>query len=237
MSNHEDYFEASVLEVVAPQPSLEFPVNYHGEQAADWIARLRGPSGDRKVAFFGMSNDLFAMPTYSCCDTDENLDFLLAIRLPSSDQDEDPQPPSQLEPEPPRQLLSFLAHLQISYETSYISPSATAPDLPTNAARLSMPPPRTSSMQRNRPGPLLAGHPSIFPPHTPHPIPAASESDLKYVQSQGTPLISAIWGESDSRGSEQFALLWDASERCWLALYKISILVCQSSTYCNALLS
>ncbi|KAH9892416.1 TRAPP trafficking subunit Trs65-domain-containing protein [Cubamyces lactineus] len=208
MSNHEDYFEASVLEVVAPQPSLEFPVNYHGEQAADWIARLRGPSGDRKVAFF-----------------DENLDFLLAIRLPSSDQDEDPQPPSQLEPEPPRQLLSFLAHLQISYETSYISPSATAPDLPTNAARLSMPPPRTSSMQRNRPGPLLAGHPSIFPPHTPHPIPAASESDLKYVQSQGTPLISAIWGESDSRGSEQFALLWDASERCWLALYKISILV------------
>ncbi|KAI0663675.1 TRAPP trafficking subunit Trs65-domain-containing protein [Cubamyces menziesii] len=208
MSNHEDWFEASVLEVVAPQPSLEFPVNYHGDQAADWIARLRGPSGDRKVAFF-----------------DENLDFLLAIRLPSSDQDEDQQLSSQAEPEPPRQLLSFLAHLQISYETSYISPSATAPDLPTNAARLSMPPPRTSSMQRNRPGPLLAGHPSIFPPHTPHPIPAASESDLKYVQSQGTPLISAIWGESDSRDSEQFALLWDASERCWLALYKISILV------------
>ena len=57
MSNHEDWFEASVLEVVAPQPSLEFPVNYHGDQAADWIARLRGPSGDRKVAFFGTPNN------------------------------------------------------------------------------------------------------------------------------------------------------------------------------------
>ncbi|KAI0360396.1 hypothetical protein OH77DRAFT_1418315 [Trametes cingulata] len=204
MTSYEELFESSVLEVVAPQPSLEFPTGYRGEQAADWISRLRSPSGDRKIAFF-----------------DENLDFLLTIRFPTQDEGEQPQ----AEPNPPKPLLSFLSHLQISYETSYISPSAVAPE-PPNAARLSMPPPpRTTSMQRNRPGPLLAGHPSIFPPHTPHPIPAAAESDLVYVQSQGTPLVSAIWGESDSHNTEQFALLWDASERCWLAVYKMSILV------------
>ncbi|KAI0646028.1 TRAPP trafficking subunit Trs65-domain-containing protein [Trametes meyenii] len=203
MSTYEDLFESSVLEVVAPNPSLEFPADLSAEQAADWIDRLRGPSADRKVAFF-----------------DENLDFLLTIRFPAPTSTS-----SDAQPKPPSTLLSFLAHLQISYETSYISPSAVAPE-PFSAARLSMPPPpRNSSMQRNRPGPLLAGHPSIFPPHTPHPIPAAAESDLKYVQSQGTPLISAIWGESDSRDSEQFALLWDASECCWLAVYKISVLV------------
>ncbi|KAH9856430.1 TRAPP trafficking subunit Trs65-domain-containing protein [Lenzites betulinus] len=202
MSSYEDLFEASVLEVVAPQPSLEFPADYNPKQAQDWIARLRGDAGDRRTAFF-----------------DENLDFLLTIRLPSSASDDEPAP------EPPKTLLSFLVHLQISYETSYISPSAVAPDVPSSA-RLSMPPPpRNSSMQRNRPGPLLAGHPSIFPPHTPHPIPAAAESDIKYVQSQGTPLVSAIWGESESRDAEQFALLWDESERCWLAVYKMSILV------------
>ncbi|KAI0371337.1 hypothetical protein BV20DRAFT_965535 [Pilatotrama ljubarskyi] len=205
MARYEELFESSVLEVVAPQPSLEFPAGYRGEQAADWISRLRSPSGDRKVAFF-----------------DENLDFLLTVRFPSQDEDEESQ--AQAGPNPPKPLLSFLAHLQISYETSYISPSAVAPEPPT-AARLSMPPPRNSSMQRNRPGPLLAGHPSIFPPHTPNPIPAAADSDLMYVQSQGTPLVSAIWGESDLRDSEQFALLWDASERCWLAVYKMSILV------------
>ncbi|KAI0820229.1 TRAPP trafficking subunit Trs65-domain-containing protein [Trametes gibbosa] len=202
MGSYEDLFEASVLEVVAPQPSLEFPVDYKADQAQDWLARLRGPSGDRRTAFF-----------------DENLDFLLTIRLPSTASDD------QSTPEPPKSLLSFLVHLQISYETSYISPSAVAPDV-SSTARLSMPPPpRNSSMQRNRPGPLLAGHPSIFPPHTPHPIPAAAESDIKYVQSQGTPLVSAIWGESESRDSEQFALLWDESECCWLAVYKMSILV------------
>ncbi|OJT14529.1 hypothetical protein TRAPUB_8932 [Trametes pubescens] len=201
MSSYEELFESSVLEVVAPQPFLEFPADYRGEQAQDWIARLRGPSGDRRTAFF-----------------DENLDFLLTIRLPSTASNDDPAP------NPPKPLLSFLAHLQISYETSYISPSAVTPEMP-NTARLSMPPPRTHSMRRNSPGPLLAGHPSIFPPHTPHPIPAAADSDLKYVQSQGTPLVSAIWGEADSRDAEQFTLLWDSDERCWLAVYKMSILV------------
>ncbi|KAI0743068.1 TRAPP trafficking subunit Trs65-domain-containing protein [Daedaleopsis nitida] len=204
MSSHEDLFESSVLEVIAPPPSLEFPTDYAGEQAAEWLSRMRTPSADRKAAFF-----------------DENLDFLLTIRFPSPPDHSPPPAPS-----PPSQLLSFLAHLQISYETAYISPTASSPDL-TGHSRLSMPPPRNSSMQRNRPGSLLAAgaNPSMFPPHTPHPIPSAAESDLKYVQSQGTPLVSAIWGESDSRDKEDFALLWDAVENGWLAVYKMSVLV------------
>ncbi|KAI0762189.1 TRAPP trafficking subunit Trs65-domain-containing protein [Trametes elegans] len=220
MSSYEDVFEGSVLEVVAPHPSLEFPAGYTGERAADWLSRLRGPTGDRRVAFFGA-------PFRSCVvlalnndrHPDENLDFVLTIRFPAPDEDG----PS---PKPPSVLLSFLSHLQISYETSYISPSAlSAPDTP-NTARLSLPPPpRGSSMPRTKSNNLLPGHPSIFPPSTPHPIPAAAESDRQYVQSQGTPLVSAIWGESETRDTEQFALLWDASERCWLAVYKMTVLV------------
>lgn len=60
MSSYEELFESSVLEVVAPQPSLEFPADYRAEQAQGWIARLRGPSGDRRTAFFGTLN------SYSC---------------------------------------------------------------------------------------------------------------------------------------------------------------------------
>ncbi|RDX43196.1 hypothetical protein OH76DRAFT_1447364 [Lentinus brumalis] len=204
MSNHEDLFETSVLEVIAPPPSLEFPTEYHGERAAEWISRMREPSSDRKAAFF-----------------DENLDFYLTIRFPlSSEQD----PRTDSRPHPPQHLLTYLSHLQISYETSYISPSSSTPDAPGHS-RLSMPPPRNSSMQRNRPGNLLAGNASMFPPHTPHPIPSAAQSDLQYVQSQGTPLVSAVWGESDNRDKEAFAIIWNASERSWMAVYKMTVLV------------
>ncbi|PIL28002.1 hypothetical protein GSI_09853 [Ganoderma sinense ZZ0214-1] len=204
MSSYEDLFESSVLEVIAPPPSLEFPSAYTGDKASEWLARAQGPSGDRKTAFF-----------------DENLDFFLHIRFPVPVEESaqpDPNPP------PPLHLLSYLARLQISYETAYISPSATTPES-TPGSRFSTAPPRNSSMQRNRPDDLLGGSPSLFPPHTPNPIPSAAGSDLKYVQSQGTPLVSAIWGESDDRDKEAFALLWDANDRSWVAIYKMTILV------------
>ena len=63
MSSYEDLFESSVLEVIAPPPSLEFPSGYTGEKAAEWIARAQGPLGDRKTAFFGAS------PLYSNCES------------------------------------------------------------------------------------------------------------------------------------------------------------------------
>ena len=149
-----------------------------------------------------------------------------AARFPVPSELDEPLHPDQT-PQPLPHL-SYLARLQIFYETSYISPSATTPE-PTPVSWFSTPP-RNSSMQRNRPDDLLGGSPSIFPPHTPHPIPSAAESDLKYVQSQGTPLVSAIWGESDSRDKEAFALLWDPSDRAWVAIYKMTILVREFSS-------
>ncbi|KAI1783130.1 TRAPP trafficking subunit Trs65-domain-containing protein [Ganoderma leucocontextum] len=204
MSSYQELFESSALDIIAPPPSLEFPSGYTNEKASEWIARSRGSMGDRKSAFF-----------------DENLHFFLTIRFPVPS---DEGPLSDPTPQPPTHLLSYLAHLQISYETSYISPSATAQDS-TPGSRFSTAPPRNSSMQRSRPDGLLGGSPSIFPPHTPHPIPSSAESDWKYVQSQGTPLVSAIWGESDNRDKEAFVLLWDANERSWVAIYKMTILV------------
>ena len=53
MFSHEDLFETSVLEVIAPPPSLGFPADYTGKQAAEWISRMREPSMDRKAVFFG----------------------------------------------------------------------------------------------------------------------------------------------------------------------------------------
>ena len=88
-------------------------------------------------------------------------------------------------------------------------------------------------MQRNRPGHLLGGHPSIFPSHAPNHITSAADSDLKYVQSQGTHLVSAICAESQKHGKEAFALLWDSVENEWFAAYKMSILVrkCPSPSF------
>ena len=54
MSSYGDLFESSVLSVIGPPPSLEFPSEYTGQKASDWIARLREPLADRKTAFFGM---------------------------------------------------------------------------------------------------------------------------------------------------------------------------------------
>ncbi|KAI0935207.1 hypothetical protein AcW1_008812 [Taiwanofungus camphoratus] len=205
MIAYEEIFNSSVLEVVAPQTFLEFPMDYDGDKATDWLGRLGSGSVDRKVAFF-----------------DENLDFLLTIRFSGLSSDDSKQPPVH--------LLLFLAHLQISYDASYISPST--PSAAAAAPVLGRPPvpPRTTSIVKDRPGsPLATSHPSIFPPATPLPIPSATESDRKYVQAQGTPFSSGIWGEQQPTSahgtSEAFALLWAHQEREWVAVYRLSVLV------------
>lgn len=53
MIAYEEIFNSSVLEVVAPQTFLEFPMDYDGDKATDWLGRLGSGSVDRKVAFFG----------------------------------------------------------------------------------------------------------------------------------------------------------------------------------------
>lgn len=123
---------------------------------------------------------------------------------------------------PPRTLVDFLSHIQVSLEASYI-PKMPNQDVLDTASLVH---PRTSSMLKGRP---LSSHPSIFPPNTPNPIPSTTESDRKYVQSEGTLLFSSIWGtkKATEESKEKFALLFSESQRSWIAVYELSLIVCE----------
>ena len=172
---------------------------------------------------------------------------------------------------PPIQLLSFLAHLQVSYDASYIAPlpvpqmqmqsqlppsgrpvSALGPGVgeinlndPLNRPT---PPPRTQSLTVNsRPGSAALGtagrpqHPSIFPPHTPHPVPSAVGADRQYVQAQGTPLRAGVWGEGALPGrvsavgkdkdkdkdkeGDSLLVVWREETREWVVVFKMRVAV------------
>ncbi|KAH9839023.1 TRAPP trafficking subunit Trs65-domain-containing protein [Rhodofomes roseus] len=210
MASFEDLFNSSVLQVFAPGSALEFPEGVSGERTKDWLSCLYAEPTDRKVAFF-----------------DEIINFLLIIRFPYA-QDESEATP---EPRPPISLLSFLAHLQISYEASYISPFTSVPSTSSGAVpEIGRPPPRTTSINKDKPVSLLAAaHPTIFPPATPNPVPSAAKSDQQYVQSQGTQLTTGVWGEHHMgptrETSEAFSLLWAEDEHEWVAVYRMSVLV------------
>lgn len=123
---------------------------------------------------------------------------------------------------PPRSLVDFLSHIQVSLEASYIS-NMPNQDVPNTASLIR---PRTSSMLKAPPPSL---HPSIFPPSTPNPIPSTTESDRKYVQSEGTLLFSSIWGtrKATEESKEKFALLFSETQRSWIAVYELSLIVCE----------
>ena len=61
MSSYEDLFEISVLDIIAPPPSLEFPSGYSPDKASEWLARVQGSQGDRKTVFFGAYALLYAL--------------------------------------------------------------------------------------------------------------------------------------------------------------------------------
>ena len=82
-----------------------------------------------------------------------------------------------------------------------------------------MPPPRRASH-----------HPSIFPPATPNPTPSAPDQDKRYLRAEGTVVFSTIWGQAED---DTFALLWAAEENVWLALYRVSLTVCQCILCCG----
>lgn len=134
---------------------------------------------------------------------------------------------------PPSQLLSYLAHLQVSYEASYITSIPHAPSPVLSEARPLVPPRSHSMPGRNKPSPLgppatslAPPHPSIFPPHTPHPIPSSTESDRQYVQAQGTLLRAGTWGDgSAAPDSESFALVWSKLTGCWIAIFRMTVQV------------
>ncbi|KAI0338227.1 hypothetical protein BDW22DRAFT_801140 [Trametopsis cervina] len=214
MTTFEDLFNKSVLSVLAPEASIGFPRQDEPSSWPAWLEQLEAEPTDRKLAFF-----------------DESLDFILTLRFEQSALNGDVDPLK-----PPANLLSYLAHLQVSYDASYIS-SITQPSsgYAVDGARPPVPP-RSHSMQStnlrvsaNKQSPLAPPHPSIFPPHTPHPIPSTAESDKQYVQSQGTPLRSGIWGEAPSIAgqvpSETFALLWSANSYSWVAVFRMSVQV------------
>ncbi|KAI0686748.1 TRAPP trafficking subunit Trs65-domain-containing protein [Cytidiella melzeri] len=214
MTAFEDLFNKSLLSVLAPEASIGFAEQDNPSSWPEWLEKVEAEQTDRKLAFF-----------------DEQLDFLLTLYFEQSslNGDVDPQ-------KPPANLLSYLAHLQISYEASYISSIAQAPSGYSIEIDKPSVPPRSHSIlgvraPTNKPSPLAhpQQHPSIFPPATPHPIPSTAESDRQYVQSQGTPLRSGIWGEGSlatgSTPSETFALLWSASRHSWVAVFRMSVQV------------
>ncbi|KAI0074410.1 hypothetical protein K474DRAFT_1647966 [Panus rudis PR-1116 ss-1] len=209
MSTFEDLFDNSVLSVIAPKCSLGPPPQGDQDAADQWLESVEDGDVDRKLAFF-----------------DENLSFLLLLRigLNKLEDESDPDPTK-----PPATLLSYLTHLQISYDASYIAPMPEPPPAPTPEPSGPPVPPRTVSVQRNKPNALLPVHPSIFPPSTPNPVPSTTDSDRQYVQAQGTPLRVGNWGEgsSDSQDpdKESFALLWSTKDRTWVAVYKMTIQV------------
>ncbi|TFY61753.1 hypothetical protein EVG20_g6945, partial [Dentipellis fragilis] len=209
MATFEQIVSSSTLDVLVPTTGLGFPSE---DIATDkWLAQLQsGETVERKLAFF-----------------DEHLEFLLLLRLepPSNDTLSDPS-------QPPLTLLSFLTHLQVSYDASYIAPVPVTPAVASHnsllpSARLGTPP-RSSSLKPR-------GHvpPSIFPPSTPNPTPATAEQDRRYVKAEGTNLASGIWGEAkDAKGQgrddrqenrETFALLWDAENKKWVAVYRMCV--------------
>ena len=216
---------ASALDVLVPNTALAFPS--HDISPQKWLAQLKSHAVDRRLAFFGASPSrrLCILPCTSlirrAASTDEHLQFLLILRVQSlADSLEDPA-------HPPIALLSFLAHVQVSYDASYISPvslsSSPSPGFLTPAVRISTPP-RASSLK-----PRVHIPPNIVPPTTPNPTPLTTEHDRRYVKAEGTPLASGVWGDAKD-GKEAFALLWDAATKEWVAVYSMSVNVGERSS-------
>ncbi|KDQ55571.1 hypothetical protein JAAARDRAFT_195423 [Jaapia argillacea MUCL 33604] len=200
MATFEESFNSSTLEVIVPTASFDLPSEPIVDE--ECLATLTTESKQRHVAFF-----------------DEKLDYVLLLRMdhPSPDEPPDPQ-------HPPIHLLSFLAHLQVSYEATYISSVPTLHAIQPPASRLSAPP-RTSSNNKLAPRPSSL-HPTIFPPHTPNPTPSTAETDRQYVQSEGKPLAAGIWGESMfGDTADAFRLTWSTTDECWVAIYRLSLTV------------
>ncbi|KAJ3815926.1 TRAPP trafficking subunit Trs65-domain-containing protein [Lentinula aff. lateritia] len=221
MPPFEDLFTSLELDVIVPESSITYPPS---PNADEWLDQLH--IIDRKEAFF-----------------DEHLQTLFTLRVPQSEslQNLDIDPP-----EPSRNLLDFLAHVQILLEASYISPIAPNDDTseytvsasPLPSSRLnpnipSSPPPRTSSIKKpthlNLSGLLspnsgfgsASHHPSILPPSTPNPMPASAAVDQRYLQAEGVVLTSRIWGQDGTEQErEGFSLLWSKRDRAWIAVYR-----------------
>ncbi|KAJ3918192.1 TRAPP trafficking subunit Trs65-domain-containing protein [Lentinula edodes] len=198
MSSFEDLFTSLELDVIVPESSITYPPSTNTDEWLDQLNII-----DRKEAFF-----------------DEHLQTLFTLRVPQSElpQNLDTDPP-----EPSRNLLDFLAHVQILLEASYISPIAPNDDSSeyTKPTHLNL----SGLLSPNSGFGSASHHPSILPPSTPNPMPASAAVDQRYLQAEGVVLTSRIWGQDvNSEGTEQeregFYLLWSKRDRAWIAVYR-----------------
>ncbi|TCD67303.1 hypothetical protein EIP91_000273 [Steccherinum ochraceum] len=204
-ASFEELFNISVLDVIVPVATSGLPSPSPEEPYIDdvWLETLAEDETDRKLAFF-----------------DENLDFLLTLRIEVSSVHTDESPKA-----PPVKLLAFLSHLQITYDASYIaSLPSDAPSLPVRTTSIKKAQENTQNKAMSLAPP---SHPSIFPPHTPNPVPSSAVSDRQYAQVQGTPLRTGVWGDGmDGDGAnEKFVILWSAEESCWIVVFKMTVQV------------
>jgi len=180
-----------------------------------WLAKLRSEEFERERAFFGMSrrDSSFYLHLYIFSFPDEFLDFFVVLCL--AKPDEAPADPAH----PPSALLFFLAHTQVSYDATYISPMSASI---LSGPRLGTPP-RMTSLKSSGGNSGLHVPPSIFPPNTPNPTPVTTDQDRRYVRAEGVALVSGMWGEeidiNEPRPVEDrdvFALLWDEASGIWV---------------------
>lgn len=149
--------------------------------------------------------------------SDERLRLLLIAQIT--------YPSADVSPDPPPFLLDFLAHIQVSLEATYISQTPTTLPEPPQTPQAQVVASRTSPfVGKSRPA---SSHP-LFPPNTPNPIPSSADRDRKYAQSEGTLLLGSIWGQKPANLSgEKFHLSYSRTKDTWLAVYELSLTVCE----------
>ncbi|KLO07583.1 hypothetical protein SCHPADRAFT_881506 [Schizopora paradoxa] len=196
----EEVFKNCSLDIIVPNSVIELPDVDRSHEGDAWIDRL-SDAGERTGAFF-----------------DERLSFFLLLRFTENDVE-----PESATNSPPKLLLSFLSHLQVTIESLYIPSS---PDI-TSPSQASAP-----LLQINRPGgsarPRLGDIDlklPMFPPQTPSPVPTTTEVDKRYAFSDGTPLKSFVWGEDNADAMDAFRLIWSERESKWIAVYGIALAV------------
>ena len=204
MTTPEQVFNTAQISLLVPEESVQLPVDATSSSES-WLSSLSSLT-DRKLAFF-----------------DERLLAYFLVRIPFDGPDENGLTPIE--------LLTFLTHLQISLDASYISPipQETPPPPAPSTGRLLGPPPAgrakpresspTGSTVKPRPPPLV-------PPHTPNPTPQMAESDAKYAAAEGVQLLAYIWGDpssADTERKEEFALGWSESCKEWNAMYRLEV--------------
>lgn len=214
MAAPEEVFNTVQISLLVPEESVQLPV-HATSPSESWLSSLSSLT-DRKLAFF-----------------DERLLAYLLVRVPFDGPDDHGLAPIE--------LLTFLTHLQISLDASYISPiPQEAPPAPAPlVGRLLGPPPAGRAKLRGSPptgsSPIGSSPtetalkpqlPLLVPPHTPNPTPQMAESDAKYAAAEGVQLLAYIWGEpnsADAERKEEFALGWSESDKEWNAIYRLEV--------------